>query len=104
MIVNIQVPVSHAPGLFATRFFDVDHLPPILVRPHIWTNKALADCSIFQTSVNRLFDGTKEGLECQVSPQVEVQSMNTLLEDLVSRDAILAELACIVSDPGPVFC
>jgi len=29
-----------------------------------------------------------------------VQSMNTLLEDLVSRDAILAELACIVSDPG----
>ena len=30
--------------------------------------------------------------------------MNTLLGDLVSRDAILAELACIVSDPGPVFC
>lgn len=26
--------------------------------------------------------------------------MGTLLEDLVSRDAILAELACIVSDPG----
>ena len=30
----------------------------------------------------------------------KVQSMGTLLEDLVSRDAILAELACIVSDPG----
>ncbi len=57
----------------------------------------------FPTSVNRLFDGSKEGLECQVSPRVEVQSMNTLLEDLVSRDAILAELACIVSDPGPFF-
>ncbi|CAJ1332565.1 unnamed protein product [Effrenium voratum] len=29
-----------------------------------------------------------------------VQSMGSLLEDLVSREAILAELACIVSDPG----
>ncbi|CAK9083380.1 Uncharacterized protein SCF082_LOCUS39578 [Durusdinium trenchii] len=26
--------------------------------------------------------------------------MGSLIEDLVSRDAILAELACIVSDPG----
>lgn len=32
--------------------------------------------------------------------EVMVQSMGSLIEDLVSRDAILAELACIVSDPG----
>lgn len=32
--------------------------------------------------------------------RVQVQSMGSLLEDLVSREAILAELACIVSDPG----
>ena len=26
--------------------------------------------------------------------------MGSLLEDLVSREAVLAELACVVSDPG----
>lgn len=29
-----------------------------------------------------------------------VSSMGSLLEDLVSREAVLAELACVVSDPG----
>lgn len=38
--------------------------------------------------------------EVRSTVEVLVQSMGTLLEDLVSRDAILAELACIVSDPG----
>ncbi|CAE7259059.1 unnamed protein product [Symbiodinium pilosum] len=38
--------------------------------------------------------------EVRCAVELLVSSLGSLLEDLVSRDAVLAELACVVSDPG----